>query len=337
MIDSSYKTSRISKGHNSRGWYNVGIYLGVVLRRTDDGECNRTSLTGPRTRPKRLSTQVYRRVFDALATESRPAHYMGKPDLALSALRNCALVCREWYHLTWYHLRRRIQLRHRDDVLKLHRLLRARPRLRSVPEQVVIRGCTTSPADRAPIPHLETFATMLSGRLSSVSVFYIRDAILTTGPVQSKGVRHLAAFSSVETLVLSNVTITRLAQLTLLISSLPQLEVLSLEAVDCLEEQMSSWVLVPSNCIKLQKLHMLHVAVTIEEFFIRLSQTCSISSLVYLAHEVKVKMHHAPQLGGCQRLLDANSSSLQVLQLLTGNTHTVTNCSEDGAGKSLLL
>ena len=260
---------------------------------------------------------------------------MGKPDLALSALWNCALVCWEWYHLTWYHLRRRIQFRSRDDVLKLQRLLRARPRLRSVPEQVVIRGCTTSPADRTPIPHLETFATMLSGRLSSVSVFYIRDAILTTGPAQSKGVRHLAAFCSVETLVLSNVTIAKLTQLTLLITSLPQLEVLSLKAVDCLEEKMPSWVLMPSICIKLQKLHMLRVAVLIEELFIRLSQTCSTSHVVYLAYEAKVKMHHAPQWGSCQRLLDANSSCLQALQLLTGNTHTVTNCSEDGVGKSL--
>lgn len=270
--------------------------------------------------------------------ESRPTHYMGGPNSALLALRNCALVCREWYHLTWCHLRQRISFRNRNDVLTMRELLRARPCLGSIPKQVVIRGfqVATSPADsdRAQILHLETFATMLSRKLSNVSVFYIRDAIWTTSPFQSRSVRHLAAFCSVETLVLSRVTVTRLSQLALLISSLPQLQVLTLRAVDCLHAQVPSWVFMPLHCeAKLQKLYLLRVAVTVEEFFIRLSETCNFR---YIAHATNVKRARlVQQMGGCQRLLDANASSLEVLRLSIGNAHPTTSCSEVEIGMSV--
>ncbi|KAH9931259.1 uncharacterized protein B0H18DRAFT_990701, partial [Fomitopsis serialis] len=52
----------------------------------------------------------------------------GQPNL--TTLTSCALVCHDWYYLTWYHLRQRIYLRDRKDVLSLSKTLRAKPRLR---------------------------------------------------------------------------------------------------------------------------------------------------------------------------------------------------------------
>ncbi|KAH9921299.1 uncharacterized protein B0H18DRAFT_564946 [Fomitopsis serialis] len=168
----------------------------------------------------RLPVEVCERIIDHLATGWDIKDTRAKSQ-HLSTLASCALVCQDWYYLTWYHLHQRMYLRDRKDVLSLSRTLRARPRLREVIQQVVISGA--SPGECQPIRHLGTFAAMLAGKVPWLSRIVIADAEWTVGSVRLEDIGYLAAFNSIDTLHLSNVTLSNVAQLSHLVSALPRL------------------------------------------------------------------------------------------------------------------
>ena len=145
---------------------------------------------------------------------------------------------------------------------------------------------------------------------------------------------HFAAFDSIDTLVLSNVTLCELPQFALLISSFQQLQTLSLKNVDCVQERVLSSLRVPLNCTKLQRLHLSRVAAPVEELFVRMSETLGFRDLTYA---MQSDMHETRRSSGGQRLLNANVTSLEALHLLTHNAQTAISGPGGDAGRSPLL
>ncbi|KAH9916521.1 uncharacterized protein B0H18DRAFT_846002, partial [Fomitopsis serialis] len=172
----------------------------------------------------RFPVEVCERIIDHIATGWDINYSVLTDEPHLSTLTSCALVCQDWYFLTWYHLHQRIRLRDRKGVLSLSRTLRAKPRLREVVQQVVISGA--SPGEREAIPHLGTFAAMLAGKTPKLSSIVIADAEWTIGSVRTEDIDYLAAFSSIETLFIRNVTLSSVTQLSRLVSALPGLTAL---------------------------------------------------------------------------------------------------------------
>ncbi|KAH9836773.1 uncharacterized protein C8Q71DRAFT_58849 [Rhodofomes roseus] len=170
----------------------------------------------------RLPTEVCARIIVHVAAGLDLGHRKLARNPDLLALRSCALVCRDWYFHTWYHLRRRVHLRHRNDVLSLSRTLRERPRLRGFVQQVIISG-HPSRQHLAVIQHLGMFAAMLAGKLPELSMIIIKDAQWTFGFMRMKDIRYLATFHLIHTLTIVNVTVWSIAQLAQLISALPGL------------------------------------------------------------------------------------------------------------------
>ncbi|KAH9931258.1 uncharacterized protein B0H18DRAFT_861024, partial [Fomitopsis serialis] len=170
----------------------------------------------------RLPVEVCERIIDHIAAGMMLAYRYVGGELHLSTLTSCALVCQDWYYLTWYHLRQRIHLRDRKDVLSLSKTLRAKPRLREVIQQVVISGA--SPGEHRPIWHLGTFAAMLAGKAPRLSRITIEDAAWTMGSVRMEDIGYLAVFGAIHTLRICNTFLSSVAQLAHLVSSLPRLE-----------------------------------------------------------------------------------------------------------------
>lgn len=55
-----------------------------------------------------LPVEVCERIIDHLAMDLGPDDVYPRRDPLLTTLGACALVCRDWYYLTWYHLHRHI-------------------------------------------------------------------------------------------------------------------------------------------------------------------------------------------------------------------------------------
>ncbi|KAH9836740.1 uncharacterized protein C8Q71DRAFT_56758 [Rhodofomes roseus] len=260
----------------------------------------------------RLPTEVCGRIIDHLSA-GLDLNYLtlaGNPDLL--ALPSCALVCRDWYFHTWYHLRRRVHLRDRNDVLSLSRTLRERPRLRGVVQHVVISGQTS--AERSVIQHLAMFAVMLAGRLPKLSVITIRDAEWTVGSMRMEDVGYLATFDLVHALNFFNVNVPSIAHLARLISALPGLRDMNCYDVECSQKQPVSPVSPPLNSAHLETLVVLGVAPAIQDLFVRISQASRLRAL-----ELGVDDSEGLTLpsGGSrsQTLLDASAASVEVLTL----------------------
>ncbi|KAH9931210.1 uncharacterized protein B0H18DRAFT_819200, partial [Fomitopsis serialis] len=168
----------------------------------------------------RLPVEVWERIIDHIATEW-DIYHTETDQPHLNTLASCALVCQDWYYLTWYHLRERVHLQDRKEVVLLSKTVRARPRLREVIQQVVISG--GSPGERQPIRHLGTFAAMLAGKAPNMSRISIEDAEWTIGLVRTHDIGYLAAFNCIDTLNIVNVTLSSAAQLRHLVSALPRL------------------------------------------------------------------------------------------------------------------
>ncbi|KAH9839434.1 uncharacterized protein C8Q71DRAFT_511952 [Rhodofomes roseus] len=204
----------------------------------------------------RLPTEVCGRIIDHVAA-GLGLYYpslAGNPNLL--ALQSCALVCRDWYFHTWYHLHRRVYLRDRNDVRSLARTLRERPRLRGVVQQVVISGV---------IQHLGTFAAMLAGKLQKLSEIIIEDAEWTVDSMRMEDVGYLATFYRVRTLTIMNVTVPSISRLARLISALPGLRNLRCRGVGCSQEHPISPVSLPLNSASLEELDVRWVSPTIQD------------------------------------------------------------------------
>ncbi|KAH9915645.1 uncharacterized protein B0H18DRAFT_92367 [Fomitopsis serialis] len=256
----------------------------------------------------RLPVEVCERVIDYVAAGWDMSYVDAKGEPHLTTLTSCALVCQDWYYLTWYHLRQRIHLRDRTDVLSLSKTLRAKPRLREVIQQVVISG--GSPGERQPILHLGTFAAMLAGKTPRLSRITIEDAEWTMGSVRMEDIGVLGVFSYVGTVYLCNVTLSSAAQLRHLVSALPRLRKLWCFNVDCLQKQHVSPASLPLNCANLKVLEVRWFAPAVEDLFVQISWA---SRLRVLAVDGELDTSLAASRS--QALLDASSTSAEVVRL----------------------
>ncbi|KAH9916511.1 uncharacterized protein B0H18DRAFT_939180 [Fomitopsis serialis] len=254
----------------------------------------------------RLPVEVCERIIDHIAMGWHIQYTSAPSDPHLFTLTSCALVCQDWYFLTWYYLRQRIHLRDRKDVLSLSRTLRAKPRLREVVQQVVISGA--SPGKRQAIPHLGTFAAMLAGKTPMLSTFIIEDAEWTIGLVRTEDIDYLAAFSSIDTLILRHVTLSSVTQLSRLVSALPGLVTLCCFSVDCLQKQQVSPASLPLNCANLEDLEVVWVAPAVEDLFVQISRASRVRNLRI---GVGGELDPSSAVSRSQTLLDASSTSAE--------------------------
>ncbi|KAH9926864.1 uncharacterized protein B0H18DRAFT_1210784 [Fomitopsis serialis] len=259
----------------------------------------------------RLPVEVCERIIDHIATgvDLKYAFLTSEPHL--STLVSCALVCQDWYYLTWYHLRQRIHLRCREDVLSLSKTLRERPRLREAIQQVIISG--GSPGYRQAIGHIGTFAIMLAGKALRLSSIAITDAELITGAVRMEDIDYLSTFSSINTLNILNVTFFSVSQLSRLVSALPRLTELSCTNVDCLPRNQQVFpISLPLNCGNMEYLGVRWVAPEIEDLLVQISRASRVRIL-----NVAVAGEPGPPSAASrsQTLLDASSTSADVVGL----------------------
>ncbi|EPS98072.1 hypothetical protein FOMPIDRAFT_1106079, partial [Fomitopsis schrenkii] len=145
-------------------------------------------------------------------------------------LKTCALVCKEWRRIAQYYLRQHIYIDDRTGVLSLYKHLRQQSCLRSnggasrLSEAIL---CGSS----GPIPYLGTFAAMLAGRLPHLTAIGIYKATWSNGSIRTEDIRPLAAFRSMDTLTLCQITFFNVSQLEILVSSLPGLTTLACDEV----------------------------------------------------------------------------------------------------------
>ncbi|KAH9909447.1 uncharacterized protein B0H18DRAFT_1130911 [Fomitopsis serialis] len=256
-------------------------------------------------------------------------YYFTRCEPHLTTLNSCALVCRDWYYLTWYYLRQRIYLKDRNDVLSLSKTLRQRPLLHEVVQRVIISGAL--PGERQPIRHLGTFAAMLAGKAAKLSGITIRDAQWTTGSVRMEDIGYLAAFSSIDTLRISDVTLSSVAQLSHLVSALPRLRNLWCNNVDCLQKQQVSLASLPLNCANLEDVYVLWVAPAVEDFFVWISQASRVRGLAVV---VDSDLGPSSAASRSQTLLDASSTSAELVVLHIVRSSPVRGTIDATVGKS---
>ncbi|KAH9915639.1 uncharacterized protein B0H18DRAFT_92212 [Fomitopsis serialis] len=258
----------------------------------------------------RLPVEVCERIIDHVAAGWDTGYVVAKGEPHLTTLTSCALVCQDWYYLTWYHLRQRIHLRDRTDVLSLSKMLRAKPRLREVIEQVVISG--GSPGERQPIRHLGTFAAMLAGKAPRLSRITIEDAEWTIGSVRMDDIGFLGVFSAIDVLCLYKVTLSSAAQLRHLVSALPRLSELWCVNVDCSQKQHVSPASLPLNYANLEYLDVRWVAPAVEDLFVQISRASRVRNLIF---GVDGELDPSSAASRSQTLLDASSTSAETVEL----------------------
>lgn len=258
----------------------------------------------------RLPVEVCARIIDHVATEVNFGYMILTGEPHLFTLASCALVCTDWYYLTWYHLRQSIYLRDRKAVVSLSKTLHARPRLRDVVRQVTISGA--SPRERQLVHHLGTFVAMLAGKAPKLSRITIRNADWSISSVQMKHLSFLAAFRAVHTLYIAHVTVSSVAQLSHLVSALPGLRDLRFVIIDCLQKPKASPVPIPLNCTNLEVLEVLWVAPAVEDLFLGISQA---SRARYLLLGLDGEAHQSSTVSRSQTLLDASAASVEKLRL----------------------
>ncbi|KAH9926679.1 uncharacterized protein B0H18DRAFT_1118759 [Fomitopsis serialis] len=258
----------------------------------------------------RFPVEVWERVIDFIAMTLGPDYVNIKRDPNWSTLRSCALVCRDWYYLTLYHLFQDIQLRGRKQLVALYKTLQERPHFRKGVRHVAISGASL--AERRPVQHLGTFAAMFAGKLPNASIFAIKYALWTVGSVPIKGIRCLAAYPSVHTLYIDNVTLSSVAQLAHLVSVLPGLRRLWCKKVDCLQDKPVSPATFPLNCSRLESLSVRWVAPAVEDMFVRIGEACRVRDLTIAVDDESRQSSGASR---SQTLLDTSAASLQWIQV----------------------
>ncbi|KAH9841052.1 uncharacterized protein C8Q71DRAFT_436421 [Rhodofomes roseus] len=260
----------------------------------------------------RLPTEICARIIDHVAAGLDLGYTFLAGNPQFLALQSCALVCRDWYFHTWYHLRGRVFLRDRNDVRSLSRALRERPPLRGVVKQVVISGRTSG--QRSLIQHLGAFAAMLSGKLPELSTITIEDAEWTVGLMRVEDFGYLASFDLVHTLTIFKVTMSSIAQLARLISALPGMRKLYCFHVDCSEKHPVSPVCLPRNSASLEILEVRWVAPAVEDLLVRISQASRLRKL-YFGVDGEGTSSSAGSSLRSQAFLDASAASVEVLIL----------------------
>lgn len=269
----------------------------------------------PGSSPGRIPLDVCERVIDhvAMALLDRYWYYRDS-DPMLWTLHACALVCRDWYHLSWYYLRRHILLGDREAVLWLRKTLNERPRLRNSVRQLTVAGNGVLDEARGPITHLGAVAAMLVGKVPNVTELAIVNATWTVGATRVDDFIYFAAFRSVTILTLLDVTLSRTSQLALLVSALPLLDTLVCWGVDCAhrDRQAVGPIRLPLRCAYLDELESFWNEPEVEEFLIRLSSTCTIRDLSIKSYSQSIQ---PSGVGRSQKMLDACVESLETAKI----------------------
>ncbi|KZT68772.1 hypothetical protein DAEQUDRAFT_727418 [Daedalea quercina L-15889] len=258
-----------------------------------------------------MPLEVWEQIFDHLAIGMDFDGWGGWNFAIHTALACCALVCKDWYYLTWYHLRHRVTLQDRMDVTWLSQTLRKRPRLREVVRLVKIQG-TSSNSGRGQVRHLGTFAVMLAGRLPNVETIVVEDATFTAGSVRMEDISYLATFHSVRRLAISSTTFASTSQLARLVSVLPACQSIHLSSVDCAPTKYRPLTLLPFNHANIHYAHLHWVETPVMDMFTRISEVCR---LRYLSLSIDVEAVESSTVSKTQALLNASAESLEVVQL----------------------
>ncbi|KAH9927591.1 uncharacterized protein B0H18DRAFT_280149 [Fomitopsis serialis] len=149
-----------------------------------------------------------------------------------ATLISCALTCKTLYNRARWHLRGNVVLSNRGDVVLFQRQLRDNPYLRPTMRFVTIVGAPDGQS-AGPIPHLGTFAIMLSRYLTKAETLVINNAKWGAGSVRPGDIANLAAFRSISELTLDHVCFATVSQLTQLMSALPKLRNLFCKDLTC--------------------------------------------------------------------------------------------------------
>ncbi|KZT68447.1 hypothetical protein DAEQUDRAFT_727782 [Daedalea quercina L-15889] len=248
-------------------------------------------------------------VFDYLATGMDFDAWGGWDVSIHTALACCALVCKDWYYLTWYHLRRRVTLQDRMDVIWLSQTLSQRPRLREVVRLVKIQG-TRSESGCGRIQHLGTFAVMLAGRLPNVENIVIDNATFTVGSVRMEDTTYLATFHSVRTLAIINTTFASISQLASLVSVLPACQRICCASVNCAPTKYRPLTLLPFNHANIHYAHLHWVETPVMDMPVDCATSLSID----------VEAVESSTVSKTQALLNASAESLEVVQLFVDDS-----------------
>lgn len=157
---------------------------------------------------------------------------------------------------------------------------------------------------------------MLAGKAPNVSILAIEDAVWSLGATRMDDFTYLAAFRSVDTLVLDSITLSNISQLARLVSALPLLDTLVCEQVDCASrlKKKTSLVPLPFHRASLHRLEIGWVAQEVEEFFVRLTQVCTVR---FLTIGIDSRLSQKSATSRSQRILDACAASLQSVEFDT--------------------
>ncbi|KAH9927593.1 uncharacterized protein B0H18DRAFT_1118399 [Fomitopsis serialis] len=162
-----------------------------------------------------------------------------------------------------------------------------------------------------PIPHLGTFAIMLSRYLTKAETLVINNAKWGAGSVRPGDIANLAAFRSISELTLDHVCFATVSQLAQLVSALPKLRTLFCDGLTC--NQSSSVVMsLPLNSPQLRDISLWgHMPPVIHDFILRIAKRADLRSFAMGVHFEDIssgKIH-------MQELLRACAPSLQDLGL----------------------
>ncbi|KAH9930250.1 uncharacterized protein B0H18DRAFT_993975 [Fomitopsis serialis] len=197
------------------------------------------SASEPSTQRLELPVEVWERIIDIVATESKRGdnnNWTSHP--GWGTLIACTLVCKSWYHRSWFHLHWQISVRSREQVVALSRLIRAEPHLREAVQRIAIAGGLDQDQRRLPIPHMATFVAMLACKLPNVKELIVRHAEWRVADIQPKSLSYVPhAFQSVASLKLVNVTFASAMLFGRLVSALPALTWMHCVVVRCTQDE----------------------------------------------------------------------------------------------------
>lgn len=268
-----------------------------------------------------IPADIYYAVIDSVAALLRDEEYQLRigPFRWLeqhawrSTLCACALVSKEWYFRSHYHLKKHAWLSSSKQVRELLKRLRADCGYGAMVEHVTISGALSRGVAQ-PIPHLGAFATMLCRHLPGVERLTMRNVIWLVGSVQPKCLTYLAAFRALTEVEILRVIFVSTSQLAQLLSGLPNIHKLTCCGVDCYQEQAT---LIP-RVIHCERLHTLVSARTsvVILAFLAYGLAAQVKCLtVALGHHV-ISDDQNKDWWPCQQLLDAHISSLKYFRCI---------------------
>ncbi|TFY62389.1 hypothetical protein EVJ58_g3897 [Rhodofomes roseus] len=261
-------------------------------------------------RSPRVPLEISEEIIDCVAAQIDETVWLPELDPWRRTLLSCALVCRAWYHHSQFYLRQFVELRDRNQVLALSKLVRDNPRLGRAVRFVAVSGGSTKTIPH-PIPHFGTFVPMLAGKLPNTHTLRLENAEWRIGSISPDTIRYLAMFPSVTTLELRGVTFATVSQLAQLVSALPALRSLKTDRTLCKQVHLNMPTRLPLNARELKDIDMWwNTAPAILEFCTCLSEAALLCTLAICVDEYDALQNR----GGRQTLINTSARSLKKLR-----------------------